>query len=403
MKNLRIVAGILGLCLFLACKTKTEKSDPASEGIDFAEGTFQEMLDRGAEEDKLIFIDCYTSWCAPCKWMEKHVFVKEEVYTFYNDNFISYKIDMEKGEGPELGKRYQVNSYPTYLFVNGRGELIHLAKSRMEAEAFIGEAEKALDPEKAFGTLAGKYKEGNMNLDELTAYATQLNEFRDPAADKVLSEIMEKADEQWLRSASGWKLISSFVYDDNSELFGFLDRHRAHFEKEYGEDAVSGVYRRAVQRKLYQYSRNNEKENFFRYLDSLKALHASPRDIALSHCQFYLQNTDEKAFVSASDEYVNGQLRDDEESIAFIARSVLNSHKDNKAMMEQANKLIRIAYSMAPDNYGIVSTYAQILGHTGEREEAIKAGEKAVAMADTISSKVKKRAVQNLEEIRGLK
>lgn len=29
---------------------------------------------------------------------------------------------MEKGEGPALGKRYNVNSYPTYLFVDSKGK-----------------------------------------------------------------------------------------------------------------------------------------------------------------------------------------------------------------------------------------------------------------------------------------
>ncbi|UNY98445.1 thioredoxin domain-containing protein [Zhouia spongiae] len=393
----------ISVCLFsLSCKQKQEEKKVTYNAIHFSEGSFQQVLDKGTAEDKLIFVDCYTSWCAPCKWMEKHVFVKEDVYTFYNDNFVNYKIDMEKGEGPELAKRYQVTSFPTYLFIDGKGELVHLAKSRMEADEFIKEAQKALNPENAFGNLVKKYESGKMDMDELTSYAVQLNKFRDPKANEILVRVIEKSDDQFLRSASGWKLIQSFTYDDDSELFQFLDQNRSHFEKNFGKDAVNAVYRRAVQRNMYQYSRNNEKELFFESIDSLKRLNAGTRDIAIPHCQFYLQNLDVEAYIKTSDYYVNEQLQNDHETIAFIARSVLNYHKDNDQLMAQAAKLIKKAYAMAPDNYGIVSTYAQILGHTGEKEEAIKAGEKAVAMADTISSKVKKRAEQNLEEIKGL-
>lgn len=142
---------------------------------------------------------------------------------------------------------------------------------------------------------------------------------------------------------------------------------------------------------------------FFQSLDSLKALNAPIRDIAIMHSNFYLQNLDVESYIETSDMYVDQYLQQDEETIAFIARSVLNYHTEDKALMQQAAKIIKKAYAMAPDNYGIVSTYAQILGHIGEKTEAIKAAELAVAMADTISSKVKDRALKNLEEIKALK
>jgi uncharacterized protein YyaL (SSP411 family) len=53
---------------------------------------------------KPIFVDCYTSWCAPCKKMEQTVFVNDTVYKFYNEHFINFKVDMEKGEGVEMKK-----------------------------------------------------------------------------------------------------------------------------------------------------------------------------------------------------------------------------------------------------------------------------------------------------------
>jgi len=34
-----------------------------------------------------------------------------------------YKVDCEKGEGPEIAKKYNVRGYPTYIAVNGEGEV----------------------------------------------------------------------------------------------------------------------------------------------------------------------------------------------------------------------------------------------------------------------------------------
>lgn len=45
-----------------------------AQGIRFAEGSWKELLETAKKEGKLIFVDCYTEWCQPCKQMEQQVF-----------------------------------------------------------------------------------------------------------------------------------------------------------------------------------------------------------------------------------------------------------------------------------------------------------------------------------------
>ena len=88
-------------------------------GIDFrTDKKWSEILDLAKTENKLIFVDVYTDWCGPCKEMDKEVFPLKAVGDKYNTSFINYKIDAEKGEGKLLRKRYNVQVYPNYLFVN---------------------------------------------------------------------------------------------------------------------------------------------------------------------------------------------------------------------------------------------------------------------------------------------
>ncbi len=72
-----------------------------AQGIRFAEGSWKELLETAKKEGKLIFVDCYTEWCQPCKQMEQQVFPSKKVGKFYNEHFINVKMDMEKGEGPD--------------------------------------------------------------------------------------------------------------------------------------------------------------------------------------------------------------------------------------------------------------------------------------------------------------
>lgn len=95
-----------------------------SAQINFREGGFAEALEAAKSENKLVFMDCYTSWCGPCKLMASKEFVQEKAGEYFNPRFVSVKIDMEKGEGVELRKRYDVNAYPTLLVLNVKGELL---------------------------------------------------------------------------------------------------------------------------------------------------------------------------------------------------------------------------------------------------------------------------------------
>ena len=65
------------------------------EGIRFFEGTWEEALQKAKEENKLIFMDCYSTWCGPCAQMVRKIFPIKEVGDFYNKNFICLKRNME--------------------------------------------------------------------------------------------------------------------------------------------------------------------------------------------------------------------------------------------------------------------------------------------------------------------
>ena len=73
-------------------------SKEENKGIQFFKGTWNELLAEAKKQNKLIFVDVYTTWCRPCKVLDKDVFPNEKVGEFYNKNFINYKIDAEKAK-----------------------------------------------------------------------------------------------------------------------------------------------------------------------------------------------------------------------------------------------------------------------------------------------------------------
>ncbi|HZG73152.1 MAG TPA: thioredoxin family protein [Chondromyces sp.] len=115
------------------------------EGIQFVDAKWEYVLKKAKQENKLIFVDMFTTWCAPCKRMALEVFPQKEVGDKFNASFINYKVDAEKGEGIDLAKMFEVDAFPTYLFINGDGKVVYRILGRKEIESFLKEADKALN------------------------------------------------------------------------------------------------------------------------------------------------------------------------------------------------------------------------------------------------------------------
>lgn len=112
-------------------------------GLKFASGTWDEILRKAKAENKIIFVDLYTQWCGPCKYVSENVFPEKELGDFYNLRFINYKMDAETPEGKKFKKAYPIVAYPTFFFIDANnGKIIHRVVGSRNVEGFISEAKK---------------------------------------------------------------------------------------------------------------------------------------------------------------------------------------------------------------------------------------------------------------------
>lgn len=134
----------------------------SAQGIEFFHGTFAEAQAEAKAQGKLIFMDAYAVWCGPCKMMTNNVFPQQSVGDFFNANFINLKVDMEKGEGVDLRRKYGVSAYPTLLLIDANGEVVESIRGARGAEALIDWAKKAALPNQVLvNKLQEKYDDGN--------------------------------------------------------------------------------------------------------------------------------------------------------------------------------------------------------------------------------------------------
>src|ERR1700742_1649832 len=86
-----------------------------------------DILNKAKTEHKDIFVDCYATWCGPCKIMDRDVYPNDTIGRYMNNHFMSVKVQMDKtktdndyvkkmyGTAESLEKELSVNAYPTML------------------------------------------------------------------------------------------------------------------------------------------------------------------------------------------------------------------------------------------------------------------------------------------------
>ena len=109
--------------------------------------TMEEALAAQKKEPKKIFMDVYTTWCGPCKLLDKNTFGDEDVIEYVNKHYYAVKFNAEgndpvtyqdftytnpnykperKGRNAQhlFAHALKVTAYPTVVFFKENGDLI---------------------------------------------------------------------------------------------------------------------------------------------------------------------------------------------------------------------------------------------------------------------------------------
>ena len=223
-----------------------------AQGVEFRDLTFRQALEQAQKEGKLVFMDCYTSWCGPCKNMLNNVFTLAEAGVFMNEEFVCVKFDMEKGEGIELGKRFEVRAFPTFFILRPDGTVQHKLVGGSQWERFRMRVERGLNEKTSLLYLEGRNQAGKLSTKEYAAY---VNALRDASHDNEIETFCQKAfgklNDKVKCRKENWYLFEQEM-QPNDERFIYLVENKSDFDKNIGstivDERICSVYSDALNR-----------------------------------------------------------------------------------------------------------------------------------------------------------
>jgi thiol-disulfide isomerase/thioredoxin len=356
-------------------------SAQVGESVNFFEGNFNDAVAKAKQDNKLLFIDCFTTWCGPCKWMAANVFTNDTVSKFFNSNFICYKLDMEKGEGLEVAKKYSIKNYPTFLWLDGGGKQIHRSVGSAPVASFMKIANHAIEPKGNLAYLDGQYKAGNTRSELLLAYAYALQAAYDMNCQVVADEYFKKLPSDQLTSATNWKMIVEFTPNINSYIYNTISKSPQPFYDRYGKDSVQHTMDELALKSIQFAAQQKDSVMLENAMSRVKQ--SSNAEVLSSGAQqeldYYKRNKNTEKYTALASDYVQKYLWTNANALNAVCWTYFMQVND-KTKLKDAEGWIAQSVKL-DDKYYNTDTYANILHKMGRDKEAIMMAKHSIEMA----------------------
>ena len=358
------------LSLVLISLAAAQKSE-----IKFLKTSLNKVIKQAQKENKYIFIDAYTTWCGPCKMMDREVFTDKEVGAHYNANFVNAKFDMEKGDGVVVSDKYDVRSYPTFLYLDSDGNLLHKVSSYRPKRIFMAIGDEALEFESPAEMRKRLDAQGGDDPELMVAYIDALIRIGNrEKADKLITK--------FLKSGADWenedvrRLMINVPGEIDSDRFAYIIENNEGFREILGESA----FIKAIQQEFFRYATKGGTFPSPTKMDALYVEYGGSLKDQLSK-YYRVANTliTGNGYLDAVWSYYSEYPCDDCLELNNIAWDFYEQIDDEEKLLkavEWAQRSVDIE-----KNYYNLDTLAWLLHKTGQTSKAKEIAKEAIAIA----------------------
>lgn len=144
MRKLQLLALLCAPVLVSGIQAAPAKKKTAAATVKW-QSSYAAALAEAKKTGKPVFIDFYTTWCGPCKYLDD-VTYKDAKFVAESRKWVMLKIDAEKNASQvKLAEKFRVTGYPTMVFLKSNGQEAGRTVGGLPAKMLVPEMKKAAD------------------------------------------------------------------------------------------------------------------------------------------------------------------------------------------------------------------------------------------------------------------
>ena len=245
---------------------------PAQSKIHFENISLDKAQMISTYQDKPIFLMGFASWCPHCKNMSENVFTDSLVADFYNENFICLKIDLESDSGIEVANKFDIESYPTFIFLDKNATVLYRISGEFTSEEFINEGKNAENESFQLPYLKQQFESSPRDYVTFINYALALQQ-GDLSVNSVANKYLSTKSNYELLSSASWKIISAFITDIHSNIFQFVIDHRMEYTAVVDSSEINYKIYKTVNDNIRPVVERNDTTTYYMLRNIAKTIH----------------------------------------------------------------------------------------------------------------------------------
>jgi thioredoxin-related protein len=392
----------------------------AQEGVNFEQNlSWQQIQAKAKAEHKMIFMDCFTTWCGPCRYMSSTIFPQKVVADLMNEKFINVKVQLDTTDadneavkswyqtGHDLAAKYDIRAYPTYLFFDENGKAVQrLVGSTQTGEEFVKRVNTAFDPDKQYYTLLDKYNAGKKDPAFLLTLANAAQDAYDmKQANTIAAAYL--ATQNDLYTKDNLEFIKNFTNSSKDKGFDVFLNHADKADAILGAGTSDGIVSNIILREdiypvLFAKRVANPKDlpepDWGALSTSLEKKYPTKAKEAISYAQviFYENKQDWERFSPAVVSYMKeyGSKASSSQLNSFAWNIFLNCN--DMACVQQALDWSKRSIDENQEP-AFMDTYANILYKLGRKDEALEWENKAMSAASENDKKTYQETIDKMK------
>jgi thioredoxin 1 len=165
--------------------------------VEFIEVTTAEEMaharKKAADQDQMLFVDVYATWCGPCKIMDREVYANLAVGEYMNSKFVNVRMDGETDYGRKYAAEQKLEGYPSMYIFSPQGDPLSRLIGFSPADELLMSLKGLVENYELVRKYRSKYEDGTITMEDFAEYVAVVRKMgNEEQAENLAGEYIKK-------------------------------------------------------------------------------------------------------------------------------------------------------------------------------------------------------------------